>query len=655
MERSVRTRFLLVVGALLLMSVFWAAIGFALGDRFADGVRRRIAAFRTVAPPTGWSVVSVTDLPRYEFARIPLGDSVLIIGGFHSKETKASLRVEVLHLATGAWTRRRDMPVGITHATPVRLGDTVWIVGGFEGDHPGPATRRVWRYSISSDAWLEGPSLPSARAAGTLVAIGDTLYFAGGYLADRNTDSEDHWSLAPGDSLWKPRARVPSPRGHASSLAVNDNSYFTISGNVGHDPVPVDSRVVEAYNAATDSWSSKRSPPFSLSHTEPSTFAYNGGIMSAGGRSREIGRENNREVLWYSPQSDRWRFVANGPVAMLGGLAMERRDTLYYGFGAASWSVPTTHELWKRGLRDNWHVFDSLPAPMGEVAAGIIGDSLYVVGAGSNETLIFDLALGRWLPLHLSPVRPARGNHHAGEIVDNKWYLFGGFGDQSEGLVQMFDPVWGRWELRAAMPFAAGSSSSALVNGKVYVAGGIVSGRTTAEAAVYDPQSNTWRRIAPMPRPRNHAASGTDGERFFVFGGRGPGSGDSNVVDNGFDDVQVYDPATDTWQVSDGASGSPLSLPVARGGTGKAAYLNGEFWIVGGETLTGEGADKYGSYARVDVFNPATNAWRRAPDLLHARHGVFPVVDHGRILVVGGGMRAGFSLSNKFEVIWPSR
>jgi hypothetical protein len=52
----------------------------------------------------------------------------------------------------------------------------------------------------------------------------------------------------------------------------------------------------------------------------------------------------------------------------------------------------------------------------------------------------------------------------------------------------------------------------------------------------------TWTSIAPMPRPRNHSASGTDGERLFVFGGRGPGSGDDNVVDNGFDDVQIMTP-----------------------------------------------------------------------------------------------------------------
>ena len=78
-----------------------------------------------------------------------------------------------------------------------------------------------------------------------------------------------------------------------------------------------------------------------------------------------------------------------------------------------------------------------------------------------------------------------------------------------------------------------------MIGGRLYVASGIVEKATTGAAAVYDPATMQWTPIAPMPRPRNHAASGTDGSRLFVFGGRGPGSGDSNVVANGFDDVQI--------------------------------------------------------------------------------------------------------------------
>jgi len=155
-----------------------------------------------------------------------------------------------------------------------------------------------------------------------------------------------------------------------------------------------------------------------------------------------------------------------------------------------------------------------------------------------------------------------------------------------------------------------------------------------------------------MPRPRNHAASATDGARFYVFGGRGPGSGDSNVVADGYDDVQIYDPATNQWAVSDGRVGSPAPLPQARGGTGKAVFVNGEFWVIGGETRAGAGATPNGVYARVDIYDPKRNRWRVGPALTTARHGTFPVLHEGRLLLAGGGESAGYSATSSVEVLW---
>ena len=168
-----------------------------------------------------------------------------------------------------------------------------------------------------------------------------------------------------------------------------------------------------------------------------------------------------------------------------------------------------------------------------------------------------------------------------------------------------------------------------------------------------DPAAGTWTAIAPMPRPRNRAASGTDGERFYVFGGRGPGSGDGNVVANGFDDVQIYDPQTNAWRISDGTPGAPASLPQARGGMGKAVWLDGEFWILGGETLDGPGATSQGVYDRVDIYNPRTNRWRTGPPLRTARHGIFPLLYDNHIIVAGGGTVAANSQTRLVEIIWP--
>jgi N-acetylneuraminic acid mutarotase len=236
-------------------------------------------------------------------------------------------------------------------------------------------------------------------------------------------------------------------------------------------------------------------------------------------------------------------------------------------------------------------------------------------------------------------------------VINGKLYLFGGIGGGSEGTVQIFDPFTQSWTLGANVPFATGSASTALIGGKVYLAGGIVGSTTTSAAAVYNPATNTWASIAPMPLGRNHAASATDGQRLFIFGGRGPGSGDGNVVAEGFDDVQIYDPATDEW-VSSADPGSAIApLPQKRGGMGKAAFFGGEFYVIGGETTpSGTGQVAGNVYTRVDVYNPVLNTWRLESALPTARHGIFPLAFDGKIFVGGGGTQAGHSASNVLEV-----
>jgi N-acetylneuraminic acid mutarotase len=149
---------------------------------------------------------------------------------------------------------------------------------------------------------------------------------------------------------------------------------------------------------------------------------------------------------------------------------------------------------------------------------------------------------------------------------------------------------------------------------------------------------------------RNHAAAATDGEKLWVFGGRGPGSGDTNMVANGFADVQVYDPGTDTWESSNDVGSTLTPLPIGRGGTGKAVWYQGEFYVMGGETLNGPGATVDKVYDRVDVYDPADDSWRLEAPLPTARHGIFPMLYNSRMFVAGGGIKSGNSKSTVMEV-----
>lgn len=134
-----------------------------------------------------------------------------------------------------------------------------------------------------------------------------------------------------------------------------------------------------------------------------------------------------------------------------------------------------------------------------------------------------------------------------------------------------------------------------------------------------------------MPRAVEYAAAGTDGERLFVFGGRNT----ANTASNGFDIVQVYIVAKNRWVSSVAEGVAPL--PQARAGlAARAPFIDGEFWVMGGQTVSGDGATSAGVYTRTDIYDPASNTWRAGPALVEGRHGAAAIVTNGDLVVLGG-------------------
>ncbi len=639
-----------VAGSLVILIV---AVAFETGRRwpieFFDALWSREPGPETSTP---WTSVASMVYPRYEPGAIIVGRRLFVFGGFRNHDIQTTDRVDILDLDTGTWSTGATMPQPLTHFNPVLLGDTLWIAGGFVGDHPGPPTTAVWQYLIPDDRWVAGPPLPEPRGSGLLINRGDTLHYIGGWASDRNIDRGTHWMLLPGETAWQARAPMPEPRGHATGVYA-EGAIWVFGGNQGHDPVPLDVSHVHRYDPATDQWTEAPALPYAISHQEPATSMWRGLVVLAGGRSRPTAQENVDAILGYDLKTGTTTPLGRLPQPRLGTVALMVGDTIYTGFGAQSGNYPTTDSLAKTVFTGVWHRGEDMPIALGEVGAGVVGKHLFVVGAGSKHTLAWNVASGRWDPIGLWSARPNPGDHQAAEVWNEELVLVGGFGWESEGQVQVFNPSRNAWRAGPPLPQRLGSVATAVIGTRLYAAGGIANDTTSAGAWVLDSLGGSWREIAPMPRARNHTAAGTDGERFYIFGGRGPGSGNNNVVANGFDDVQVYDPATDRWIVSDGTSGAPAPLPQARGGSGRAAWLDGEFWIIGGETLDGLGAGEGGTYARVDIYNPATNQWRGGPPLGVARHGVYPVVHNGRLLVAGGGAVAAESRSTMLEMLLP--
>lgn len=652
MRFSPRLRWALLGILALGLLVVAGGAGFVAGRRVPRGLLLRWHTRAAKLPV--WETRAKAPMPLFESASIEVDGRMFVFGGFHNARIQASAAVWEYDPAGDTWTRKGDMPSVRTHVTPARVGDRIWFAGGFLGDNPGPVTAEVWSYDWRADRWSPGPPLPLRVGGAALVALSGRLHVFGGYVEDFNTNSPHHWVFDPSDSLatpaWVPAAPLPRPRGHLGGAAL-DGKLYALGGNLLHDPDPTDVPWVDRYDPALDAWTEGTPFPFARSHFESSIVVRDGRLIVIGGRARPSGQESLADVTEYDPVADRWTALPPLPEKRFAPIAALLGKRMLVGLGGRETSIPDNNTLWLERVDPLWVPTAESPEPLAEVAGGVIGSRLYLVGGGDPApTLALDLRSGRWDPVLTHGLRPGSGDHHGAEVWGGRLYLFGGL-RRGVGTVQIYDPVTELWRRGPDMPFHAGSSATALIGDQVYVAGGIVGDTTTRYAARFDLVNETWHPIAPMPRARNHTAAATDGKRFFVFGGRGPGSGDANVVANGFADVQIYDPGSDSWVASGEGPAAPQPLPQARGGMGKAVYADGEFWVIGGETLDGPGATKRNVYDRVDIYDPVANRWRSGPPLPTARHGIFPLLVGDRIYVLAGGAAAGHSATSVAEVL----
>src|SRR5262249_40253829 len=161
-----------------------------------------------------------------------------------------------------------------------------------------------------------------------------------------------------------------------------------------------------------------------------------------------------------------------------------------------------------------------------------------------------------------------------------KLYVFGGHCCVDKGtippdFVDSYDPATDTWTARAAVPTERTDPAYGVMGGKIYVAGGVSADRTllgTREA--YDPATDSWTSLKRMPSALEGASGAVVGGKLYVLGGSTASSQSSTLTI--FDQVYIYDPATDSWSV-----GPSLTSPRYDA----AAVVNGETILLAGGFL----------------------------------------------------------------------
>lgn len=231
---------------------------------------------------------------------------------------------------------------------------------------------------------------------------------------------------------------------------------------------------------------------------------------------------------------------------------------------------------------------------------------------------------GRWIE---QPRLPIAVGEMGVTACEERIHVVGGYARQrvDSNYHQVFDPVKGDWSLKLPIPFGCNHVALATIGTRIYAFGGFIEQNRCPHSRcfVYDAAKDAWEIIAPLSRPRGAIFALLLNDKIHLVGGRDVRSVEWH---------EVYDPATDKYQILGGMRGSTGTQPFAgqRDHMG-VVTVDGKIHAIAGRM------DSYDFNTSLHgVYDPKTDAWSFRAPLPTPRSGVSAVWHKDRIVVFGG-------------------
>jgi N-acetylneuraminic acid mutarotase len=273
-----------------------------------------------------------------------------------------------------------------------------------------------------------------------------------------------------------------------------------------------------------------------------------------------------------------------------------------------------------------WSSAPDLPlGPRQETAVVALADELWVIGgfdgAGAFGSIveIYTPSTDAW---RRGPDLPAAMHHANAAAIDGKIYVLGFLGNNfaADNRCFRWDSTSG-WQAIGTMPAGRqrGSSATLVHDGAIYLVGGFRNLGAVPDVDVFDPDSEAFSPLPPLPRSADHLVATAIGDRIYAVGGR------TGSITPHTTQLDIYDPGSGQWSL-----GPPM--PTSRGGSAIAA-VGRALYVLGGE---GNSAVASGVFDQVERYDRDTNLWTTLRPMTPGRHGTGAAVIEGRIYVPGG-------------------
>lgn len=301
----------------------------------------------------------------------------------------------------------------------------------------------------------------------------------------------------------------------------------------------------------------------------------------------------------------------------------DRRATLITFLVLCSLIISLSSIAAVRATEDFWTTLEPMPTARAGIGVAVVDGKIYAIGGtydSLGETEEYDPATNTWTKKTSMPT-PRMWVGIA--VVENKIYAIGGdSGNWEVGIAptnvnEVYDPATDTWETLTPMPTPRMNLEANVVNGKIYVIGGgqRAPNNNFDVNEVYDPETDTWTTKTPIPMGVECYASAVVDNKIYVMGGA------VGVTLN-----QIYDTETDTW-----SSGAPLSKGVdtAAAVATSGVYAPKRIYVIGGK-------QNLDAVNFNQIYDPETDTWNIGATMPTARYGLGVAIIDDVLYAIGG-------------------
>ncbi|MBI1920740.1 MAG: VCBS repeat-containing protein [Geobacter sp.] len=290
----------------------------------------------------------------------------------------------------------------------------------------------------------------------------------------------------------------------------------------------------------------------------------------------------------------------------------------------------------------------NLQEPRINASAAIIGDSLYVIGGSSDAVLAsieeFDLNSNT---SSIKATLPAPRQLSSAVALGDKIYIIGGLDAAGSPTTTCweFDPAANTFAEKASMPVACTAKSSLAANGKIYVVGGLTSVGLppyswSSAILEYDPAANTWKQVGGLLTSRHSLMAAVVNDTLYTIGGSLAQmySDPLNLAVNEAASLVSSEPDL-VWETK-----APLPVGINRGQSG---MISGRIYLLGGLSSNGITDE-------VQMYDPLTNTWTPQPSLYQRVLGAGVATWGDSIYLAGGDPGTGSGVTNIVQLYHPA-